>query len=314
MTNKKFWFTLGTLLNSKFKFNFNFKFKIQINLQLKPINSTLLIASIHFYGQPLFAAVSEYGAVTVGTAGSGRASLEVSDTPFLNPAGLSFIRGYHFSTSYSNQDPRGGRGSQFILSLTDATSESPVPTSLGYYQAQFLDGDERVEQHRLMRLAFSGRLQNNFSMGMGLSYREFFFGSIGPQRRTMIDLASLYSLDEDSGLSFHINNIRVGTPDVDPRIDDEKKLGIAFNHNYTPSMRFKVDVFTDQTSLGVESFVNQWLVWRLGAQRVYQMNGNIFGMGLGFVGPKFGINYGFENNPTIVGSARHVFDLSFPVW
>lgn len=96
------------------------------------INATIfisgLVASVICHAQ--------YGAITTATADSGRATVEPSEAPVLNPASIPFTKGYFITSNYAFLQ----NAQAFTASLTDNLPDTLVPASAIYNQVNGTSG------------------------------------------------------------------------------------------------------------------------------------------------------------------------------
>lgn len=297
-------------------------------------STAFLAASILLMFSPL--TMAQYGAVTTATAGSGRAALELSDSPVLNPASVPFLKGYSFYSGYATQgfaadlatDENPGTQQMFQVGLTDNMKETVFPTSFAYSQVRQRQGDTVDWTNKEFRLSFGQFLFPQLAVGASgqfiqddIASPELFEpttkyhqinGSFGILWAPNKGFGIAYVLDRPyrSGLSF---------PELYRPIT---RSSLAVNINLRDFVRMKLDVLTDSkhslhrptVAGGIETFMNQWMVLRMGAQRNFELAYPVYAAGIGFVGPKFALNYAFLNAPEKSLLTRHAIDLSVPIW
>lgn len=279
-----------------------------------------------FFMRTVSAKALHEGAVTTAGTGSGRASVEATESPALNPATMGHVKGYYFYTSGANMQLAPEVVAQeFALSLTDNMKDTVVPTSLMFDQTTVKKNGDDFSNEREFRLAFGNMLSRNFSFGLGLNYKttELF----RPQqdrnfKQTNLASGILWSPNENFGLAAVADNI-LG-PDVS--VDSDYRLrpttAVGVNYNYRKFVRLKGDLISASNNsydlptaaVGLESYMNRWLVLRFGTMRNFQEKSNSYGAGLGFIGPQFAVNYGYNSSPQKAESSRHAVDLIVPVW
>lgn len=262
------------------------------------------------------------GAVSSATANSGVAAVEVGDSPFLNPATLAQIRGYHFTYSYSFFDQKDfGTANEFSLSLIDNMPETVIATSLGYSQTSTKNDIADSFERKDLRLSVAGKLFPKLSMGFGFSFHD---DAINGEKikQANTDLAFLWTPNSNWGIGAVGQNI---SKPKDLEYDEfqlEQKMILGLNFNYKRFLRVKADLSSNEryvwnkpaAAVGLESFLNRWVVLRLGVKRDFFTENNYFGTGLGFVGPKFSIHYAYLSGQETEKSTRHTLDLNVPIW
>ena len=63
---------------------------------------------------------------------------------------------------------------------------------------------------------------------------------------------------------------------------------------------------------GLETYLNDWMIIRLGYQNNNVLSKNFTTAGLGFSGPQFGFHYGYLTNVSNRNEDRHTVDLGVP--
>lgn len=280
-----------------------------------------LVCLCLFISTQVFAA-PYLGAVSSATAGAGRASVEALDSPFLNPATLPYVRGYHFNSSFSaSNSVNSTQESNMAVTITDNMKDTILPTSLGYIQTGLVRPDQSKVNSKDFRLAFGQRVLPKLSVGLSGHYKndKTEFDSYG---QTNLTLATALSLSDNLSLGLVYEDF-LPPPSVVP---EDFKLwtttGFGLSYNYKRVIRSKLDIVSGQRNTftrptisgGVETFMNKWLILRVGAGRNQELKSNILAAGIGFQGPKFGIHYGYQNMKQDENSSRHSVDLAIPIW
>ncbi len=142
------------------------------------------------------------------------------------------------------------------------------------------------------------------NLGLGLVFTNF-FGAENYNPKELFDLAGNRQLLTTESLNE--NTI-------------QKQIGFGFNYIVMNMFRVRADLLsgpnmsTAKTSLmaGFEDFLNQWMIWRLGYQYDGIKDRSLGAIGLGFEGPKFGINYGYQQDMNVTGDSKHSIDLQLP--
>ena len=276
----------------------------------------LVAASAPSYAQS-FSNNLNLGAVTTGTAGSGRAASESSQAPNMNPAAIPFSKGYLINTNYSTVDS----GSAFNIGLTDNLPDTVVPTSLIYTQ---LTGTTRTHQNLQQQqgqLEFANFYSKSLAVGFGARYQ---IDQINDTRwtQTNIFLGSIYTVTPKIGVGLVFDNLLNPDSNIPLPYRYNPTTSLAVNYNAMKILRLKMDVTTASNdswalptlSAGLETYVNSYLVLRGGVNKNYETGLDGSALGLGFLGPKFSVNYGFYNCTQDQTQSRQALDLSVPIW
>jgi len=263
------------------------------------------------------ALAQQSGAVSTAAAGAGRAAVDPMETPSLNPASLPYNRGYFITSDYAVLE----NGSGFTLGLLDNLAGTVVPTALIYNQinAQNLQKQAWSSQTGLLEMGEFSR--SNLAVGLGVRYRVDNYGLV-QNTQTNLSLGTLFNLNPDVGFAAVVDNFLTPDGNVPTQYQLLPTTSFGFNYIYKKWARFKLDFLTGTSNDwgrptlagGVESHFNRWTVLRLGVSQSLDLNQQKYGMGFGFVGPRFAINYGYLSCPEDQNLNRHALDLAIPIW
>lgn len=286
-------------------------------MQLKSIGSFLLFALIF----PNTAS-SHTGAVSSATAGAGTAAVEASESPFGNPAALGFLRGYYFSAGFGAASQKSvGSAQDLSVSLTDNMKDTVVPTSISYVQTNTRPDAGEGILLREFRLGFGNVIKPGVGFGLGINHRD---DRLAQDRyaQTNVDLGFLLAPTRDIGGAIYFENLLPPNSDIPYEYRGHQTTTVGASYNYRRFLRLKVDISTATNNSfskptlagGMESYLNKWLILRWGLQRNEERSANVYAAGLGFLGPKFGLHYAYENSPQDESLTRHSVDLAVPIW
>lgn len=259
------------------------------------------------------------GAVSGATAQSGRAALETTDTPFMNPAGVAHIRGYYFASTFSTGalEPEINQ-KEYSLTLIDNMNDTLIPTSLGFNETVRTQND-RTDVRKDFVLSLAYPLGPKLSMGLGLKYQDDFF--IDRYRQSNASLGALWMPNQKLAFALVFENLIGQDPLLPATLRQRPGAGAGIAYLHSRVVRMKADVNSSSqnslnkptVSIGVESFLTQWVLTRIGIQRNQEREANLYTGGFGFLGPKFSANYAFLRE-SINNEARHAVDLTIPLW
>ncbi len=263
------------------------------------------------------------GSVSAATGEAGRAAVEASESPFGNPAGLPFLTGYYFSAGFgASRQTTLGTAQDIALSLTDNMRDTVVPTAFSYTQrTTVVEGASENVFQRDLKLSFGNFLRDGLGFGLAVNHEDDRLQS-EHFTQTNVQAGFLWSLNKDFGAAAVFENILPGSGAVPEVYRLKSTTAVGGSYNYKRFVRVKVDVITDSgnslghpaLAAGMENYMNRWLVLRWGVGRNNEANSNLYTAGLGFIGPKFGVNYAFQTSPQNDSLSRHSVDLSVPVW
>ncbi len=261
------------------------------------------------------------GAVSSATAEAGRASVEATDAPFLNPASLPYLKGYIFSAGYATaRDQTDSRGQDFAVAISDNMTETVVPTSLGFVQskADFASEDQVV---RDFRLNFGNFIRKGFALGIGVRYKD---DQLPENRYNQLNsnVGALMSMNENVGFAAVFENILGAKADIPESARLRPSMAFGGTYIYRRFFRTRADVITASNNsfdrpilaAGIETYMNKWIILRFGAQRRNEEKANVYSTGIGFTGPRFGIHYAYLSSPDLESFTRHTVDLAVPIW
>lgn len=272
--------------------------------------------TLAFWLNPSFAALNGVSSVNSGVAGSGRSSIETSAIPFLNPAGLAFLKGYHFTSSFStdsmkeNSENLSVKGQTLSVGFVDNSKGSAFPGTLGYRQQK--SGSFEAQQ---IRIASARRiLRRNTALGAAV---------VQNQSKVLNDVTSnlnlsigaLHSFNSQWGVAFLGQNL-IKDDELNTVDWFQRELGLGLTFHFREKARIQADYIyaNDQDSklsLGVENYMNEWVIVRMGGEQNLTQNKGLYAVGFGFNLPKFLIHYAYQ---TSEGDSSHGIDLTLPLW
>lgn len=261
------------------------------------------------------------GAVSSATANTGRAAVEISDSAYMNPASLAYMMGYTFTSSYSSTIASGEQqGNDFSLSLMDNMKETVIPTGLAYTQLKRDSGSYDLTT-RDFRLSVGNFIGKKLALGLSLHLKDDQFPTNRFQQ-TNFSLGMIYAINNDLGLGFTMDDILDPSGKISQDIRMQSTTGLGLSYNYKKFARFRTDLvsasgnrFNKPTlGAGLESFMNRWIIIRLGLSRNFDEETSLYAAGLGFKGPRFAVHYAYQTSPQMEKLTRHSIDLAIPLW
>lgn len=259
------------------------------------------------------------GAVTGATAQSGRAALDVADTPFLNPAGVRYMRGYHFASTYSSGSliPEVNQR-QYSLSLTDNVDDTIIPTSLGFNETvQYTD--DRKDVRKDFQLSFAYEAFPDVALGLTLGYQDD--SMTERYKQTKASIGGLWYANSNLAFAAVFEGLVPSEKNIPVEIRQRPSTHFGTSYLMRKVIRMKADLSTNSEnslsqptlSTGVESFLTQWVIVRVGTQYNSELKKSLYTGGIGFQGPRFSANYAYMTE-SINNQTRHAVDLNIPLW
>ncbi len=266
------------------------------------ILSTLFIFKTNVY------ALEPTGAVSTATAETGVGSLEEVDGVYLNPASIAFFSRKSFAVSYSNQ--------HLNAQLTDNGVEAFFPAALMYTSS-----DRGGLQTKALHLAIAYQVYKGLALGVDGSYRELRPTSQDQKfRQTVVSAGIFYQFHKTFQLGFVSKNKALNDTDLSDAIDQVTTMALGTSYIYDDFAKFKFDVESNENQktdrliykFGLETYINDWIVTRLGYQNDNVHSLNYLTAGLGFAGPQFGLHYAYQAEANKKTDPLHTIDLNIP--
>lgn len=250
------------------------------------------------------------GSVSTATGGTGRGTVEPTDSVLLNPAIVAQIPTKYFSFNYSKD--------QMGLTISDNGREALFPAALALNR---IEVDHLQTQNIAVAVAYSPLAKLSFGLSAGLVEYSFDNSTDGQKyRQTVGDFGATYAFSKAFAVGLVANKIFSSKSDVDQTLQKQRTVGFGTNYTYQNFVRFRFDVEsgpdnkTDRMVYmgGLETFMNDWLIIRFGYQNNNVLAKNFTSAGLGFSGPQFAFHYAYLSNPADSDDNRHSVDLGIP--
>ena len=261
---------------------------------------------------------AQYGAISTATAGSGRATIEPSESPFLNPAAIAYNRGYFVTSDYGVMQG----ASEFSVGLSDNLPDTLVPAAFMYNQVNGTDPTSNQQfTTQDLHLDISNLVRRDFAAGLSIrSKSDLLFQT--QYRQTNVMFGSIWVLTPNIGVALVLDNLLKPDATVPEPFRLTPSAAVGINYNYKKVIRFRFDVETASNdslngtsfAAGIEGHWNQWSVFRMGVRKDLETNTDEYGAGIGFSGPKFAFHYGYLMSPEQQALNRQAVDLAVPIW
>lgn len=271
--------------------------------------SVLLAPSSHAY----------QGAVSGATAQTGRAALDNNDTPFMNPAGVAQLSGYYFSSTFS----AGAlvpelKQKEYSIAMTENLKDTLVPTSLGFNE-RVTTLDTRTDIRKRVQLSFGQTIRPSLSLGLGINYQDDFF--VEHYRQINVGLGALWVPHPDIGFALVLDDLVPQSDRLPTAVRQNAKTSLGVAYLYRTLIRMRADVISAENNsfakpaagVGVETFMNKWILFRVGTQLNRETETSLYTGGIGFRGPRFAANYAYITESRD-NQVRHAVDLTIPLW
>lgn len=263
------------------------------------------------------------GAVSSATGETGIAAVEASETAYMNPAALGHTKGYYFTTGMSStRQTNVGNNQDFSLSVTDAMAETVVATAFSYVQKNLrFEGQADDSISREFKLSFGNMIYKKVAFGLAIAHNNDRVG-VDVHQQTNVDSGLLWTPNSNIGLGVLFRNAIPPKDSVPELVRQQQRMGLGASYNYKKFVRVKMDINSAANNAlnypmigaGMESFLNRWLVVRWGLARDNEVKADQYSAGMGFLGPKFALNYAYQTSPQNERLTRHSVDLAVPIW
>ena len=251
------------------------------------------------------------GAVSTATGGSGRGAVEPVDGVFLNPAMISDLSKKNFSFNYSAE--------QWGLAIVDNGADSYFPAALTLVRT-----DTSALDTQQVGLSIASARWQRISLGVTASMYEYVnlgAGNIEQKyRQGVFDAGLTFAITPNFGFGIVGKKINSSKIDLAENLQAQKTTAAGISYTYQKFARVRLDVETAPDNktdrlvymAGLENYVNDWLVFRIGYQNNNVIDKDYITAGAGFSGPQFGLHYAFISNTSTKAEDKHLVDLTVP--
>lgn len=264
------------------------------------------LLAILFFGLPLWASLQgttkTTGSISSGLGGAGRAAVAPGDVSTLNPANLAHLRGYFLYSKYLPGET--------AYAISDNSQETVIPAAIYYYQ--------NVNEKNF-KLSFAEVVSKKVAVGISGTY--YTYRNLDETvTRGNLDFGLSFVPRANLGFALVGYNLLGSSSNVLIKNQTAPILGLGSHYIYKGFLRIRADYSTGnnyklsdgQFMFGVESYVNRWVILRVGIQDNLNEIRDLTTLGWGFDLPKFKINYAYLTEAGSDPEVRHSVDLSIP--
>ncbi len=263
-----------------------------------------LLVSQFIFASPII------GSVSTATGGTGRGAIEPVDGTLLNPSSVAKIKTQFFSFNYSNE--------QMGVTIADNGKEALFPAALAFVRT---DINNLKTQDMAVVVAYS--VLPRLSLGTTVSLVEYVTNLKNTEqkyRQTVSDIGASYALAKNISVGIVAYKILSTGSELEKTLQKQQLLGMGASYTFDNFVRFRFDIESAPENkvdrltymAGLETFLNDWMIIRLGYQNNNVLSKNFMTAGLGFSGPQFGLHYGYLTNVSNRDEDRHTVDLGVP--
>jgi hypothetical protein len=276
-------------------------------LSIRILSLSFLI--VFFSSLPSFA-LPVTGTVSMSTGGTGRGTVEPTDSVLLNPAIVAQIPTSYISLNYTRD--------QYGITISDNGKEALFPAAVAFNRSNV--NDVKTQDMTLV-VAYSPKPKLSF--GIGASLVEYSLDNSANDQKynqTVADLGMTYAFTKDFAFGVVAYKAFSSQTDFNQALQKQRTVGAGMNYTYLNFVRFRYDIESAPDNKfnrlifmsGLETFLNDWMILRLGYQNNNVVSKNFLSAGIGFAGPQFGFHYGYLTNPADHADDRHSVDLGIP--
>lgn len=294
----------------------------------------VIIIGFSFFSSASFGNVSSVGAISGAQAGAGRSSVDIGESYILNPATVAHLRGaaismgtssFRDSQSSSNGSQRSHEG--WRLSLNENAPDSMWGSSI--YLSQIHTQPSNDNLNAVSQLNDAWFTVGNFILprvSVGLSYHYHESQTLEKTyQEHNLGMGILWTPTDYLGVGLSLQNMRAPPDDIPASLTQGSNTGVGLLYLHENYLRLRLDysrknnklpsLSANEWAFGLENSMTPWALVRIGAaqetsdEQVIQRK---VSFGLGFSGPRFGINYGLQQFQMAKQGTEHSVDLLIP--
>ena len=274
-----------------------------------------------------------YGAISGGLAGSGLSSVDPGESYILNPGAVAHLRGAAVTLGSSNflstpQDANSEASSNngWHFSLNENSPDSSLASSIFISKSR---SREKSPLTKILNYNDAWLTLGNFIMpqlAAGLSYH--FRDTQDPLQTYQehnFGIGFLWTPWESLGIGFSLLNFNTPPKEIPISYTLGSTSGVGLLYIFKEFLHLRLDYTKKdhqlesqsytETALGLETSLSDWLFSRIGvAQQKTETNETTlkYSFGLGFLGPRFGVNYAFQQYHQSQKGKEHNLDIIIP--
>lgn len=254
-------------------------------------------------------AFENLGSVSTALGGAGVGAVDLVDGVFSNPAALPFYEQKSAALSFAKKS--------FRISLSDNGADALFPAALAYSQSD-IDGFK----NKTFYLAIAHTITSKIAFGVNAGFQEVKIPTDDNKyRQTVVDAGFSYRPNSWLSAGLVLKNKPLNDTDLDNSIDDRPTTALGIESKYRELVNIRLEAEAGKNAqdqqksifkTGVEIFMNEWMMLRLGYQNNNILSQNYFTAGLGFGGPQFGLHYAYVKESAFEKEIHHSIDLAVP--
>jgi hypothetical protein len=256
-------------------------------------------------------AKASIGAVSTATGGTGRGAVEPVDGVLLNPSTISDLPGKNFSVNTAHDT--------WAMSVADNGDDAYLPAAL-----QFIKQNQTNLDTQQLGLSLATPRWKGMTFGLSASMVEYtqFPSEISElhSRQSVFDLSATLAFSKNFGLGLVARKVGSSRVELADALQVQKTVSMGLSYTYLNFARMRFDIESAPENklnkliymAGLENYLNDWLVFRLGYKSDTVAVKDYFSAGMGFGGPQFGLHYAYISNVANKSEDQHLIDLGIP--
>ena len=258
----------------------------------------------------------------MGAGGAGLASAEVSESVFLNPASLAHAPSFSSGWFYKDGFVKGeNHTTDYGATFVDNSKDVFVPGAFSYIKRNRNFEGLAPADETYWQVAVGKFMHDQFSMGLTLYYLAI---ETDGKKYTRLngDLGFMWNPSPNFGWGVVIYNLRKPDLETPDYLNYKPFAAIGLNFILTELVRVRMDIGQQLIDnplgrhvikAGLETFINRFVVLRLGGQFDRLVGTDETTLGLSFLGPRFSLDYAINYRQSDVSKGPlHSVDLRIP--
>ena len=261
------------------------------------------------------------GPVSSATGGAGRAATEVGETVLLNPATIvhspQFSGSLFYSEGYWDKD---SNERVYAGSLIDNHEGAMLPGGVSYVNRRRSLSSLSSFDEMFIQATIGHFITTHLAAGLAVTYLDQDFDKGYTQWNGQ--LGFMYNPSSKLGLGLVVQNFIEADDDIPGFLKEPLSVGGGLTYLFDKFLKLKADVvaFDDESKgwrgkymVGVESLMGAFGAIRLGFNKNDLSTYKYYTFGLGFNGPRFRLDYSYQQKDTNRRGAMHSVDFRVPL-
>ena len=284
----------------------------------------LFSAAVFIYLIPAQVQAQYYtGPISSALGGTGRAASEPEEGVFLNPAVLPHAKEFSTALFYDDGQVGDGLGETTLgVSFVDNTEGIFIPGSVSYLRRRRTFPGMPSVNEEYWQVSVGKFVTQYLSLGLSIHNRSI--DQEGAEDFTYWNgsLGGLWAPSPQWGLGLVWENFSAKQKDSIPGyLEDLPEVGLGFVYLFENILKARLDASQLleenpdkkwKLGLGVETYLNNFMALRLGAELDEVSDRQFVTAGLAFLGPRLKIDYAFRKNTKDGKGAMHSVDFRVP--